>query len=138
MKNLLKLTAVIGLFAIFSACTVNPFDDLLIDNESESSALNPPCLNEDPKTRVINNGTVPFNLEVVAADGTIVISILNIPPNTTTSWATFNEAELMFSLQGSNLNVSDDKVLLQMDNCMAFEIEVDANNEIVSYIPTVL
>lgn len=138
MKNLLKLTTLFGLITIFSACTINSVDDLLNETENENAALNPPCLNEDPKTRVVNNGTVPFNLEVVAADGSIVVSILNIPPNTTTSWATFDEAELMFSLKGSNLDVSDDKVLLQMDNCTAFEIEVDTNNEIVSYIPTVL
>ncbi|NRD20255.1 hypothetical protein HNV08_09360 [Winogradskyella eckloniae] len=135
MKNLLKLSVIFSLFLLSSSCTETS-DELVV--ESESTTLNPPCIDADPKTRVVNNGTVDFNLEVFLSDGTTVVSILNIPPNSTTSWATFSEAEVMFSLKGSNLNVSDDKVLIQMDNCMAYEIEVDINNEIVSYTPTIL
>ncbi|WP_299100351.1 hypothetical protein [uncultured Winogradskyella sp.] len=135
MKNLLKLSAIFGLILLTSACTETT-DDLVVENQS--TTLNPPCNEEDPKTRVVNNGTVAFNLEVFLTDGTTVVSILNIPPNSTTSWATFSEAEVMFSLKGSDQNVSDDKVLIQMDNCMAYEIEVDINNEIISYTPTVL
>ncbi|NRD23438.1 hypothetical protein HNV10_09325 [Winogradskyella litoriviva] len=137
MKNLLKLTASFGLILLFSACTAT-IEDYTIENESVAAPLNPPCDNEDPKTRVVNNGTVSFNLEVLTADGSTVVSILNIPPNSTTSWASFSENEVMFSLKGSNFNVADDKVLIQMDNCMAYEIEVNGSNEIVSYVPTIL
>jgi hypothetical protein len=143
MKNLLKLKASLGLILMFSACTATVEDytiesDSTTEIESTTNTTLDPCSNEAPKTRVINNGTVSFNLEVLEADGTAVVSIINIPPNSTTSWATFTEGEVMFSLKGSNFDVADDKVLLQMDNCTAFEIEVDANNEIVSYLPIVL
>ncbi|MUU77271.1 hypothetical protein [Winogradskyella endarachnes] len=141
MKNLLKLKAFLCLILLFSACTPSDAD---FDTESISdvdytidSILNP-CDNEDPKTRVINNGTVAFDLLVVQNDATPVVTIFNIPPNSTTSWANFNEGEYVFALNCSDQNVSDDKVQLQMDNCTAFEIEIDSNNQIVSYVPIVL
>ncbi|WP_340155556.1 hypothetical protein [uncultured Winogradskyella sp.] len=143
MKNLLKLMASLGLILLFTDCTAS-IEDYTIESESTTEiesttdATLDPCSNEDPKTRVINNGTVSFNLEVLEADGTTVVSIINIPPNSTTSWASFNEGPVMFSLKGTDFNVADDKVLIQMDNCTAYEIEVDANNEIVSYLPIVL
>lgn len=141
MKNLLKLQAILCLILLFSACTAS-IEDYTTESNSDfentiDSTLNP-CDNEDPKTRVINNGTVAFDLVVLQDDGSAVVTILNIPANSTTSWASFSEGELLFALNCFDQNVNDDKVLLQMDNCTAFEIEIDSNNQIVSYVPIVL
>lgn len=139
MKNLLRIMAFIGLLFMCMACTSDSSEVVQIDNiELQVIAQNDPCVDEDPITRVVNNGTTAFDLNVLDEDGNNVVSILNIPPNSTTSWASFTQGEMLFSLSTNTAFVNDDKVLLQMDNCMAFEIEIDANNEIVSYTPTIL
>ncbi|OZV68608.1 hypothetical protein [Winogradskyella aurantia] len=137
MKNLLKFIPFIVFAIVLKACTAE--NSILLNNEADQlSQSNPPCVDDDPITRVINNGTISFSLDVIRIDGTVVVSIPNIPPNTTTSWASFEEGEYIFSLESLASSVSDDKVQLLMNQCMAFEIEVDINNQIVSYTPTTL
>ena len=139
MKNLLKIMAFLGLLFTYMACTSDSFEVRQIENNTQQIEIqNNPCVDEDPITRVINNGTTAFDLNVLDSDGITVVSILNIPANLSTSWVSFTQGELLFSLSTNTALVSDDKVLLQMNNCMAFEIEIDANNEIVSYTPTLL
>lgn len=137
MKNLLKFIPFLVFAVVLKACTTEN-SELLSSERTTLNQSNPPCVNEDPKTRVINNGTISFSLSVVKTDGTVVVNIPNIPPNTTTSWASFEPEEYIFSLESLSTGVSDDKVQLVMDECMAFEIEVDPSNQIVSYTPTTL
>jgi hypothetical protein len=137
MKNLLKFIPFLVFAAVLKACTVE-YTEVQNAERSLLFQSNASCIDDDPKTRVINNGTIAFALEVVTLDGTVVVNIPNIPPNTTTSWANFAEGDYIFSLESLSSTVTDDKVLLTMNQCMAFEIEVDSNNEIVSYTPTIL
>ena len=118
-------------------CTSDPVANNTASNLT-TSQFNEPCLDQDPITRVVNNGTVAFDLKVVDEQGVVLVDIPNIPANTTTSWASFQQGEVLFSIDCHQTMVSDDKVVLQMDTCMAYEIEIDSNNEIVSYIPTIL
>ncbi len=137
MKHLLKLTQALCLVFMLFGCT----SDSAVDEnalEVTDSQLNQNCVDQDPITRVINNGTVTFDLKVFDAQGTVLVDFPNIPANTTTSWASFEQGEVMFSLNCDQALVNDDKVVLQMDTCMAYEIEIDGNNEIVSYVPTIL
>ncbi|WP_299367019.1 hypothetical protein [Winogradskyella sp.] len=138
MKNLLKQAHIACLMLMLSGCTS---DSTLNDDSSPEvtdSPLNEPCFDQDPITRVINNGTVTFDFKVIDDQGNVLVDIPNIPASTTTSWANFEQGEVLFSLNSNQTMVSDDKVVLQMDTCMAYEIEIDANNEIVSYIPIIL
>lgn len=120
---------------ILFSCISDSIED---DNFTEPSQFLNPCVNDDPITRVVNNGTVAFDLKVLDSNGVVLVDIANIPPSTTTSWASFAEGEVLFSLDSNQTLVNDDKVVLQMNTCMAFDIEIDANNEIVSYTPTTL
>lgn len=133
MKNLLRFLPFLAM--IVFACTVDS-NDILEEDNLLITAQSMSCIDDDPITRVVNNGTVSFNLLVVAEDGTILVDIPNIPANSTTSWASFPQGEVLFSLDTDVTQVNDDKVVLQMDTCMAYDIEIDSNNEIVSYTPT--
>lgn len=134
MRNLLKVTQLLCLVLMLFACTS---DSELHDSTTEValSSNNDPCVAEDPITRVINNGTIPFDFKVYNAIGEEIIFIPNIPANSTTSWASFEPGETLFILDSNDPIVYDDKVEIQMDTCMAYEIEIDSNNTIVSYTP---
>ncbi len=136
MKNLLRFLPFLA--TIVFACTVDSNENDFQNDNLLTAQNQPPCVDDDPITRVVNNGTIAFNLLVLADDGSVLVDIPNIPPNTTTSWASFPHGEVLFSLKNNEPLVNDDKVILQMDTCMAFDIEVDGNNEIVSYTPTIL
>lgn len=139
MKNLLQIMTYLGLLFTVLACSSDSSEILQLENNTmQVETQNDSCVDEDPITRVVNNGTTAFDLNVLDVEGNTVVSILNIPANSTTSWLSFAQGEVLFSLSTNTAFVSDDKVVLQMDNCMAFEIEIDANNEIVSYTPTIL
>ena len=137
MKNLLKSTLLACLALTLFTCTSDPSGND-ISTDLTPSQLNDPCVDQDPITRVINNGTVTVDFKVVDSDGVVLVDISGIPASTTTSWASFEEGEVLFSIDSNQTLVSDDKVLLNMDSCMAYEIEINSNNEIVSYTPTIL
>lgn len=137
MKNLLKRTLLVCLVLTLFTCTSDPSGND-ISADLTPSQLNDPCVDQDPITRVVNNGTVTIDFKVVDNDGVVLVDIPNIPANTTTSWASFEEGDVLFSIDSNQTSVSDEKVQLTMQSCMAYEIEIDSNNEIVSYTPIIL
>lgn len=137
MKNLLKSTFLTCVALMLFACTSDPSGND-ISTDLTPTQLNDPCVAQDPITRVINNGTVTVDFKVVDSDGIVLVDIPNIPANTTTSWASFEEGDVLFSIDTNQTLVNDDKVVISMGSCMAYEIEIDSNNEIVSYLPIFL
>ncbi|WP_299522194.1 hypothetical protein [Winogradskyella sp.] len=135
MKNLLKLTQILCLTLMLTACASDlDFNDSL--QEVTHSQLSEPCVNQDPAARVINNSTEAFDLLVLDTEGTVLVEMLSIQANTTTSWASFPEGDITFSLN-SNVSTTDDiAVVLKMGTCMVYDIEIDINNQIVSNTPT--
>lgn len=138
MRNLLKFLSLMCFVMLFSGCTNESIDNDLLIAPMQSELNQPPCVDDDPITRVINNGTIPYDFQVIDSEGVIIVDIPMVPPNTTTSWASFTPGEVLFLIDGDDNIAGDDKVLLQMDTCMAYEIEIDSNNTIVSYTPTTL
>ena len=137
MKNLLKLACFACIILISISCTTEPIDSVQLD-ELNQDTLNNPCVDQDPITRVVNNGTVTFAFKVIDDQGNVLVDIPNIPASSTTSWISFTQGEVLFSLDSDQTLVNDDKVVLQMGTCMAYDIEIDANNQIVSYTPITL
>ena len=138
MKNLLKQALFLCFVIMLSACTSDSVhNDILSETvEVENFQLTEFCSNQDPTTRVVNNGTVTFDLLVTNADGTFLAELPNILSNTTTSWVSFPEGDIVFSLTSNDPSVSDTDVVLKMGTCMVYEIEVDSNNQIVSFTST--
>jgi hypothetical protein len=138
MKNLLKFIPFLVIALVLKSCTAEISESFDVDGNFEPQQ-DSMCIDDDPITRVVNNGTTTFSLKVVRnSDGIVVVNIPNIPSNTTTSWASFSAEEYVFSIEALDGSIPDDKVLIQMDQCMAFDIEIDSNNQIVSYVPTML
>ena len=138
MKNLLRFLPLLAL--VLFTCTADSNENDF-DNDNFLARQNqPPCVNDDPITRLINNGTITYELIVVDENGVEVVNFESIPPNSTTSWASFNTGLYIFYLKNANSSPSSshDKVQLQMENCTALEIEIDGNDEVLSFIPTSL
>ncbi|MDY2588221.1 hypothetical protein [Winogradskyella aquimaris] len=137
MNNLLKRTFVMCFVLTLLTCTSDSAENEL-SLDLNPSQLNEPCVGQLPITRVINNGTVSIDFKVIDSDGVVLVDIPSIPANTTTSWASFDEGVVLFSIDTNQTLVSDDKVELNMESCMAYEIEINTNNEVVSYLPIYL
>ena len=137
MNNLLNFASYACALLISISCTTQPIDSVQLDLLNQE-ALNDSCEDEDPITRVVNNGTVTFAFKVIDDQGNVLVDIPNIPASSTTSWVSFTQGEVLFSLDSDQTLVNDDKVVLQMGTCMAYDIEIDANNQIVSYTPITL
>ena len=139
MKNLLKLIPFLVMAIALKACTAETNDNEVLEADLESNltslAFDNNCANDLPKTRLINNGTVAFQLQVISEDGVPEITIPNIGPGVTTSWNNFNTGDMLFSVTNSEPMVSDEKVNIQMDSCMGYEIVINSNNQITSFIP---
>lgn len=137
MKNLLKRTFVMCFVLTLLTCTSDSAENEL-SLDLNPSQLNEPCVGQLPITRVINNGTVSIDFKVIDSYGVVLVDIPSIPASTTTSWASFDEGVVLFSIDTNQTLVSDDKVELNMESCMAYEIEINSNNEVVSYLPIYL
>lgn len=135
MKNLLKLLPFLVIALIFKACTIEPTDIDIVESNSTDASFDTNCADDLPKTRLINNGTIDFELRVINDIGVSEITIPNIGPGTTTNWNNFNAGEVLFAVSNTEPTVNDEKVLLQMDTCMGYEIVINSNNMITSFTP---
>lgn len=139
MKNLLKLLPFLVIAIALKACTPEFNDTEVLDLELESSAeralFDTNCADDLPRTRMINNGTIEFDLQVINEAGIAEITIPNIAPGTTTSWNDFNSGEVIFSVTNIEPLVNDEKVRLDMDTCMGYEIVIGPDNAITSFTP---
>ena len=138
MKNLPRFLPLLALMLF--TCTAD-FNESDSQSDDPVTAQNqPPCVNDDPITRIVNNGTLTFELSVRDENGVEVVNFASVPPNSTTSWASFNSGAYIFYLLDASGGSSSsyDKAQIQMDNCTALEIEIDGNNQVVSYTPTIL
>lgn len=137
MRSLLKFIPFLGLAVILKACITEPIDDSLINPETNSNLQDTNCTGELPITRLINNGTITFDLQVVNSEGIAEVTISSIDPGITTAWNEFEVGEVVFSVSNNTPMVNDEKVVLDMDNCMGYEIVIGPNNAIESYDPII-
>ncbi|WGD34453.1 hypothetical protein [Olleya sp. YS] len=131
MNNLLKFSAFLCLIFIASSCTTESLDDSL--NESivspEAAQANQTCSNQNPQSKLVNNGSVNFTFVIVDSNAN-TIQEQNIVPGGSSSWLTFNDGETTFSIQSSTSGISDSKVILDMDTCTEVEIIINSSNSV--------
>ena len=131
MKYLLKLSVAICLLLTVSSCTVESLDDAV--NKSAVSQnvaeANQSCNDQDPKTKLINNGTVAFTFQIIDSDSNM-IEFVDVAAGASTSWISFTEGDTIFNLDSNVIGVSDDKIALSISNCSEIEIIVNAQNKI--------
>lgn len=135
MKYLLKNIAyAILLFTAFN-CTTEPVDNSQQEfiesvaqeamfSEQESSD---DCNGESPKVRIANNGTINVNLEIYDENGSLVDSEHGISTNYVSDWKLLPVGEITFAV--SNIN-ADKIVVLDVQTCMNFELDIDSDNNL--------
>ena len=133
MKYLLKLSVAICLIFTVSSCTVESLDDAVSKSAVSQNVAeaNQSCNNQDPKTKLINNGTVAFTFQIIDSDSNM-IEFVDIAPGASTSWISFTEGDTVFNLDSNVIGVSDDKIAISISNCSEIEIVVNAQNKIDS------
>ncbi len=136
--NLTKAIALAIVMTSFYNCSVEPtdsFQDQLIVNQSvtEDAAQNTTCVGLDPKARIANNGTIPFDFKIYSTDGTLLESEDNVLPGTISSWKSFSAGETLFVV--TNTSLSGEKVVHQMDSCTQLNLIIDSNNQLTDAEP---
>lgn len=136
--NLLKRIVFTMLLLSMLNCSVEPLEqsDVSLNSIETIPAIEETstCDGSDPQVRVINNGTVPFDLEVYDTDGNFLNSIMGVHPTHTSDWVSFGEAETLFSI--TNSAAQDTKVVFLMENCTQLTIEIGSDNQWIYSEPT--
>ncbi len=86
------------------------------------------CRNEDPRARIINNGTDKASVQIKTTGGNTV-NINNIEPGTSSDYSSYAAGEVMFTI---SVNSNDYVAIVDMGNCYEYDIAIDANNVIVT------
>ncbi|QCE43152.1 hypothetical protein [Psychroserpens sp. NJDZ02] len=133
MNYLLKLSVAICLLFSVSSCSVDSLEDSTDERAINTTAVTPnvACSNQDPKSKLINNGTVVFTLQIFDSNNNLT-ELIDVAPGTSSSWISFSEGDTVFNLDSTSSNVSDDKISINMNNCSEVEIVVNALNKIDS------
>ena len=142
MKYLLKYFALTVVVLSFFNCVVEPMEFLdgatnAIVEEIENSvpgtsANDSSCNNQDPKARITNNGTVNVDLEIYNVNGDLIASEYNVEPGHHSGWKDFSSGEISFFVSNGS---SDKLIVVEMGTCMKFDLEVGANNQLVTDQP---
>ena len=59
-----------------------------------------------------------------------MIEVLNVAPGTSSTWSSFNEGQTIFSIDGTDNNIKDSKIVLEMATCTKVEIVINSLNEV--------
>ena len=90
------------------------------------------CDNENPRSRIVNNGTDKASVQIKTSGGNTE-NINNIQPGQSSEWRSFAEGTIEFTvaIQGQ----ADQVLNVAMATCWEYAITIDSNN-VVSSIPT--
>ena len=111
MKNMKNLVAIIfiGLFAI----TMNSCKK---------------CKDEDPRARIINNGTQKASVQIKTSGGNTV-NINNVDPGTSSEYSSYAKGQVTFTITVKSVDYVKS---FDMGKCYEYDIAIDANNNITS------
>jgi len=86
------------------------------------------CKNEDPRARIINNGTETAGVQIKTSNGNTV-NINNVEPGTSSVYNSYAAGQVTFTLR---VNSVDYPIIVDMDECFEYDIIMDANNNLTS------
>lgn len=94
------------------------------------SSCNQPCENEDPRARIVNNGTDKASVQIKTSGGSTE-NINNIQSGQVSAWSSFasGNTEFTVSVQGMP---DDTLIIVDMVDCWEYEIIIDSNNNVSS------
>ena len=85
-------------------------------------------VNEDPRARIINNGTQKASVQIKTSNGNTV-NINNIDPGTSSAYSSYAAGQVTFTITVNNSNYVK---ILDIGNGNDYDIAIDANNNITS------
>ncbi|MFM2385661.1 MAG: hypothetical protein RL660_418 [Bacteroidota bacterium] len=86
------------------------------------------CNGEDPRARIINNGTQKASVQIKTSGGSTV-NINNVDPNTASNYSSFAAGDVTFTIK---VNSIDYTKTVTMATCFDYDIAIDGNNVITS------
>ncbi|MBL4624957.1 MAG: hypothetical protein JKY42_07445 [Flavobacteriales bacterium] len=93
------------------------------------------CKNEDPRARVLNNGTENVSVHIETSGGN-TININNIDAGEVSSFESYAAGKVDFTITvGNGNNSTSYSSTVNMEECYEYDIQIDENNDISS-IPT--
>lgn len=84
------------------------------------------CDGEDPKARIINNGTHKASVQIKTSGGNTV-NINDVDAGSSSAFSSYAEGETKFTLKVSNV---DYVKTVSMGQCYDYDITIDSNNNI--------
>jgi len=110
IANFLFMTAIAGFFATtMVGCKKN-------------------CSGEDPRARIINNGTHKASVQIKTSGGNTV-NINDVAAGTSSAYSSYAAGQVTFTLKVSNVDYVKTVV---MSSCYDYDIAIDANNNITA------
>ncbi len=93
------------------------------------------CRNEDPRARVLNNGSESVSVHIETSGGN-TININNIDPKQASDFESYAPGIVNFTITVGNGNSSTNyESTVSMEECFEYDIILDENNKIIS-VPT--
>lgn len=93
------------------------------------------CNNEDPRARVVNNGTKSVSVHIETSGGN-TININNIDGGQISEYRTYAAGDVEFTITIGNGGATIiDTIKVVMENCYEYDINIDGNN-VVTSVPT--
>jgi len=86
------------------------------------------CKNEDPRARIINNGTEKASVQIKTSGGNTV-NINNVDPGTSSTYSSYAVGLVTFTI---TVKTIDYVKTFNMDKCFDYDIAIDASNNITS------
>ncbi len=84
------------------------------------------CKDEDPRARIINNGTQKADVQVKTSAGN-TININNVAPGTSSSYSSYAAGQITFTINVANTNYVK---TVEVGKCNDYDIAIDARNNI--------
>lgn len=86
------------------------------------------CKDEDPRARIINNGTNKASVQIKTSGGNTT-NINNVDPGTSSAYSSYAAGQVTFTITVSSNNYVK---TVNMSDCYEYDIAIDASNNITS------
>lgn len=86
------------------------------------------CKNEDPRARVLNNGTQKASVQIKTSGGNTV-NINNVDPKTASAFSSYAAGQVTFTIKVNNV---DYVKVVDMVTCYDYDIAIDTSNTITA------
>ena len=119
----------------FYNCSTDSVDNSNLDSNLQNASQSTNCDSSDPTVRLTNNGTVVMDFEVLLAIDGSLLAEEQVLPGHTSEWISFEPGIILFSASSNVDGVKDHKVVYDMESCMEYNMQIDADNMLMDTQP---